>query len=362
MASGANYKIPFCRSNKKSMSKITVPAALLTDLAASALRTSGMTATAADTVADILVLADLFGIHTHGVLRVPQYLERARIGGIDAEADVTTTRVAPSLALVDGANGVGPQVASAALEAARQAATETGVGAVFARHSNHFGPVMPYLFKAASAGFAAIIASNATTTIAPWGGKATRLGNNPIGFGMPNPGGNPVMLDIALSVAARAKIRAAAADNRSIPDTWATDIAGQPTTDPHAALDGFLLPIAGHKGYGLAVMVDLFAGLLSGAAYLDRVSSWSVTPERPQDLGHFFFLVDTSVIAEPAALNTRMDDFAARLHSVPATDPDQPVRLPGQLEMARYHQQIRDGVTLDHGDVRALEDITKTRV
>src|SRR5262249_11791465 len=147
--------------------------------------------------------------------------------------------------------------------------------------------------RACEQGFAAIVASNATTTIAPWGGRAARLGNNPIGFGVPRPGGDPIMLDIAMSVVARAKIRAAAKADESIPATWATDRAGTPTTDPDAALDGFLQPIGGHKGYGLSLMVDLFAGLLSGAGYLTRVSSWNENPEQPQNLGHVFIAFDT---------------------------------------------------------------------
>ncbi|TRW89128.1 Ldh family oxidoreductase [Mycolicibacterium sp. 018/SC-01/001] len=342
------------------MPTTTIAAEELTGLASSALTSSGMPQDSADVVADILVLADLFGIHTHGVQRVPQYVERAGIGGINPVADVSTEQLAPSLSIIDGDDGVGPLVANAGLRAALQSAKNTGVGAAFVRHSNHFGPVMPYLYKAASEGFAAIIASNATTTIAPWGGRATRIGNNPLGFGMPHPGADPILLDIALSVAARAKIRAAAADGRDIPDSWATDASGIPTTDPHAALDGFLQPIAGHKGYGLAVMVDLFAGLLSGAAYLDTVSSWSTTPEKPQNLGHFFILINTRLLANPDVLGERVDDFGARLHAVPAADPDQPVRLPGEIEMARYHRQRRDGVAVDARDVEALRNLAAT--
>ena len=344
------------------MPTTTIPSGELTSLAASALETSGMSPSAAESIAEVLVLADLFGIHTHGILRVPQYLDRANIGGINPHADIRTTQLAPALAVVDGDNGVGPLVGTAALDAAMEGARKSGIGAAFARHSNHFGPVMPYLFKAASQGFAAIIASNATTTIAPWGGKATRVGNNPMGWGVPNPSGDPILLDIALSVAARAKIRAAAAGDRLIPNTWATDSLGYPTTDPNAALEGFLQPIAGHKGYGLAVMVDLFAGLLSGAAYLDKVSSWSVNPERAQNLGHFFVLVDAKLMADDGELGLRVDDFASRLLSTPAADPANPVRLPGQLEMQRYHEQIRDGVQIDDDDVQALRALVTAPV
>ncbi|MGW3473065.1 Ldh family oxidoreductase [Saccharopolyspora sp. NPDC000995] len=275
---------------------------------------------------------------THGIGRIPQYLERGRLGGLDPAARVLVEQVTPALSRVDGANGIGPLVGARALEAAVEGARRDGIGAAFARHSNHFGPVMPYLFQAAEQGFAAIIASNATTTIAPWGGRQARVGNNPLGIGVPAPGGDPVLLDIAMSVVARAKIRRAAAVGDTIPDTWATDLDGNPTTDPDAALAGFLQPIGGHKGYGLSLVVDLFAGLLSGAAYLDHVSSWSVDPEGAQNLGHVFILVDTSRLMNTDALTARMADFASILHDTPPADPAAPVRLPGELELATHRR------------------------
>jgi LDH2 family malate/lactate/ureidoglycolate dehydrogenase len=335
----------------------TVPAGELNAVAVDALRTSGVPAEDAAEIARVLVLADLFGIRTHGVQRIPQYLDRARLGGIDPAAEVTVDRVAPALATVDGSNGIGPLVGSRALTAAVEGARATGIGAAFARHSNHFGPVMPYLFEAAEQGFAAIIASNATTTIAPWGGKEAKLGNNPLGIGVPSPGGDPILLDIAMSVVARAKIRRAAKAGEDIPASWATDRDGSPTTDPESALDGFLRPMGGHKGYGLALMVDLFAGLLSGAGYLDRVSSWSDDPGRAQDLGHVFILVDTTRLLSTEALAARMTDFAAVLHETPAADPSSPVRVPGELELATYHRQSREGVEIPVEDLTALEEL-----
>lgn len=329
------------------MSRSTVPVADLTDLAAAALRRGGVPAPDADRVARILVLSDLFGIGTHGVSRVAEYLDRVRLGGIDPAAPVRVDRVGPALTRVNGANGLGPLIGTVALEAAMDGARATGLGAAFARGSNHFGPAMPYLFLAAEEGFAAIVASNATTTIAPWGGREPRLGNNPLGIGVPHPGGDPVLLDMAMSVVARARVRAAAKAGTPIPETWATDADGVPTTDPDVALTGNLLPFGGHKGYGLALMVDLFAGLLSGAAYLDHVSSWSESPEAPQNLGQLFLLVDTARLLDGAALAERMADFAGILHATPPADPDVPVRLPGEAELAERRRQTRDGVDVD---------------
>jgi LDH2 family malate/lactate/ureidoglycolate dehydrogenase len=244
-----------------------------------------------------------------------------------------------------------------ALEASIGLARETGVGIAFARASNHFGPVAPYSLLAAEAGFASIIGSNASTTIAPTGGRDARLGNSPVGFCVPNPGGQPILLDMALSVVARAKIRGAAKRGEAIPPTWATDKDGRPTTDPKAALDGFLLPIGGHKGYGLALIVDLFAGLLSGAAYLTHVSSWADNPEAPQDLGHFFFLIDAARLGPPEWLAGRMRDFAAILHDAPRADPATPVLLPGEIELGKLERHRRDGIALDPALISRLESL-----
>lgn len=327
----------------------------LLQLGAKAFEGLGLDHKDAQDVARILVTADLFGLSTHGLSRIESYGERLSIGGIKAKPDIKVEQRGPAILSVDGDNGVGPLVGMRALNAAMATARETGVGIVFARGSNHFGPVSPYLLIAAEAGFASIIGSNATTTIAPWGGSDARLGNSPVGFGVPNPGGQPFLLDMAISVAARAKIRNALKLGESIPDTWATDKAGRTTTDPAEALEGFLLPIGGHKGYGLALLVDLFAGLLSGAAYLTHVKSWVDAPDEPQNLGHFFILIDTKRLGSTLWLAERMNDFAAILHGSPPADSSRPVLVPGEIELNNLRRHQRDGIALDPEVLGLLE-------
>ncbi len=184
------------------------------------------------------------------------------------------------------------------------------------------------------------------------------MGNSPIGFGVPNPGGRPVILDMAISVVARAKIRAALARGDSIPDSWATDKDGNATTNPKAALGGFLQPIGGYKGYGLALIVDLFAGLLSGAAYLTHVKSWVDAPEEPQNLGHFFFLIDTRPLGPVSWLAERMNDFIAILHSTPPADPTAPVIVPGEIGFANMARQQKGGISIERELLALLEEYT----
>jgi LDH2 family malate/lactate/ureidoglycolate dehydrogenase len=343
------------QTQKASMTETTIPESELLDLATRALHRGGMREEDAAQTARVLVLADMFGVRTHGISRVAQYLGRVRVGGIDAQAEVQVARMAPGLSMVDGRNGIGPLVGMRALEAAMQSAREVGIGAAFARGSNHFGPILPYGFLAAQQGFASIIASNATTTIAPWGGKDTRVGNNPMGIGMPNPGGDPILLDIALSVAARAKMRKLLQQGQPLPEGWAADADGKPTTDAKKGLEGFLLPMGGHKGYGLAVMVDLLAGLLSGAAYLTHVQAWDKNPEAAQNLGHVFILIDTTKLHSAEWMRERMADFGAILRSTPAADPAQPVMAPGDREMALYAKSRQEGVTVATADLEAMQ-------
>jgi LDH2 family malate/lactate/ureidoglycolate dehydrogenase len=247
-----------------------------------------------------------------------------------------------------------------ALAAARQGASAAGIGAAFVRGSNHFGAVMPYAFLAAQDGFASFIASNATTTIAPWGGRDTRVSNNPLGIGVPVPGGDPIILDMAMSVVARAKIRRLLERGESMPPTWAAGPDGKPTTDPRAGLDGFLLPMGGHKGYGLAVMVDLLAGLLSGAAYLTRVQPWDKKPGTAQDLGHVCVLIDTARLGAPSWLAERVGDFRHILTSTPPADPAAPVMAPGDRELRTYAEARRTGVIVRTADLDAIESMART--
>ncbi|NAT23162.1 Ldh family oxidoreductase [Pseudomonas syringae] len=340
-------------NNKKELHTAAVDD--LRQLGRQAFQGLGLTHSAAEKVANVLVLADLFGLTTHGLSRIESYGERLESGGISASAEPAMETVAPAIARIDGCNAVGPLVGMAALEAGIELARKFGISLVLARGSNHFGPISPYSYIAAEQGFASIIGSNATTTIAPSGGSDARLGNSPLGFGVPNPDGNHFMLDMAMSVVARAKIRNALKGGESIPDTWATDANGNPTTDPRAALDGFLLPIGGHKGYGLALVVDLLAGLLSDAAYLTHVKSWVDAPDEPQNLGHFFILIDTARLGSSEWLKDRMTDFASILHQSPPVNSESPVIVPGEIELKKMQRYLKEGVPVDSVTQRLLD-------
>jgi len=349
-----NAHIGIIMSTSKN-SNIIISEPELQTLGKRAFKSLGLNDKDVDDLVHILVTADLFGLSTHGLSRIESYGDRLKIGGINPRPNITVEQVAPAMIRVDGDNGVGPVVGMRALEAAMEAASQFGIAVAFARGSNHFGPISPYSLIAADKGFASIIGSNATTTIAPWGGSDARLGNSPLGFGVPNPDGQHFLLDMAMSVVARAKIRNALKRGEEIPNTWGTDTKGNPTTDPKAALDGFLLPIGGHKGYGLALMVDLFAGLLSNAGYLTHIKSWQDAPEEPQNLGHFFILIDTKRLGSSQWLSERMIDFANILMESPAVDPTKPVIVPGMIELAKLKRQRNEGIEMSAETLNLLK-------
>ncbi|OHZ02694.1 Ldh family oxidoreductase [Salinicola sp. MIT1003] len=310
----------------------------------------------ADAVADVLVMADMMGIHTHGVARILSYGERIKVGGINAKPDIKVRQSYPTVATMDGDNAIGPLLGSKAIFHSMEMASEFGMGMVFVNGSNHFGPIMPYSFMAAEQGYMSFIASNATTTIAPYGGTVPKLGNNPLGFGFPHPKGEHFLLDMALSTVARAKVRAARDQQKSIPLDWATDSNGIPTSDPNEALSGMLQTIGGYKGYGLALAVDMLAGVLSGAAYLNHVKAWDKQPDQPQNLGHFFLTINTKGLGENDWLGERMVDFSSIIHDTPPIDVSNPVQLPGERELRALRHHREYGVAYDTQQLRALQE------
>jgi LDH2 family malate/lactate/ureidoglycolate dehydrogenase len=324
----------------------TIEVPPLTRLAADALRRAGVSAEDAEISAGILVDAETMGIGTHGIVRIPQYVDRINRGGVDATASIHIDRKAPSLAVVDGGNGLGTAVGGRALEAALDMAADTGIAWVGCRHSNHCGAMAPYALRACDAGLVLVAGTNASTTMIPWGGSERRMGNNPLCIAAPCADGVHVILDMAMSVAARGKIRAAQAAGTPIPEGWAVDASGLPTTDPAAALAGSLLAVGGYKGSGLSLAMDMLSGVLTGATFLTDVSSWSEDPGVPSGLGHFFLLIDPGRLLGTQAFADAMERFKAIVSGTPRADAATPVLLPGQREQERRRAALRDGVDL----------------
>jgi len=322
----------------------TIDVTSLTRLSVDAFRRAGLSSEHAELSTRILVEAESMGLSTHGVVRIPVYIDRIRLGGVEPKAAPVVDRRAPSLAIVDGNDGLGTVVGAKALAAGLEMVAGNGIAYVGCRHSNHLGALAPYALQACDAGYLLIAGSNASTTMAPWGGRETRIGNNPLCIAAPCPGELHFILDMAMSVAARGKVRAARDAGTSIPEGWAVDASGLPTIDANEALAGFLLPFGGHKGSGLSMAIDILCGALTGAKFLSDVSSWSERPHAPSGLGHFFLLLDPGRLLGKDAFAVAMDRFKSMVLTTPPADADNPVMLPGQREQERRRAALREGV------------------
>src|SRR5689334_15778718 len=242
----------------------------------------------AATVASCLVSADLRGVDTHGICRLPIYLDRVRRGLINAKPNLAPKRVTPVAASLDGQDAFGFVVGMVAIKEAMAMARDFGIGIVSVKRSTHFGMAASYVIPALEAGFITMVFSNASAAMPPWGGKDGLLGTSPFAAGAPGGKLAPFLLDMSPAVAARGKIRRAERRGEKIPLGYALDAQGRPTTDPKAALGGVVLPIGGYKGSGLSMLMDIMSGVISGAGFAGGVADQYKVYDRPQDVGHFF--------------------------------------------------------------------------
>ena len=308
-------------------------------------------------VAHYLVLADLRGIGTHGISRIPVYANRLRHGLVRARPDIRVTHPMPAAAHVDGDNGLGFVVARRAMREAIAAAERCGIGMASVRNSAHFGMAAAYLLEAIDAGYAAFVFTNASPSMPIWGGRTPFLGTSPFAFGAPGgEGSSPIVLDMATSVVARGKIRRAMQNGEPIPAGWALDADGRETTDARRAYEGIVLPLGGPKGSGLSLMMEVLAGVMSGAAYGGKVGDQYRDLDRPQNVGHSFIAFRPSLFLGEAAYGARMDDLVTRARACPQADEGQPILMPGEPETNRMKTRLAEGIPLTAADLAMLRE------
>lgn len=301
----------------------------------------------ARTVAECLVEADLKGVSSHGIVRLPVYARRLMAGLIDPQPGIRVVAGhGGPLRGVDGGNGLGPVVGLFGMQQAIEAAAEFGVGVAFVRNSNHFGSAGYYVERALDRGFIAVASSNAPPNMAPWGGKERFLGTNPLAVGVPSRRWRPLLLDMATSVVARGKIILAAQRGEPIPLGWAIDPDGNPTTDPKAALLGAVLPFGGPKGSAISLLLDVFSGVLSGANYGRHLRTLEDTTNR-QNLGHFFLAIDPVWLMPIDEFYERIDDLIGQLKSTPPAPGFEKVLAPGEIEYTNLERARATGIELE---------------
>ena len=328
-----------------------IAAARMQQLVADIFHAHGVPAPDAARIAECLVLADLRGVASHGVSRLSIYLERIRRNMVERTPEFDVSEPSPVAALLDGGNGFGFLTATRAMAMATERAEKFGIGMVGVKNSNHFGMAACYLLQAVEAGYAALVFTNASPAMPVWGGREPLLGTSPFAFGAP--GTPPIILDMATSVVARGKIRRAAAAGESIPEGWALDKDGNPTTDAKAGYEGLILPLGGPKGSGLSLMMEVMAGVMTGAAFGGEVRNQYEKFDAPQNVGHMMVAFKPGIFLGED-YHTRMSELASRAKASTPVYPDQPILMPGEPEAIRAAERAQAGISIGAEEMDAI--------
>ncbi len=292
-------------------------------------------------VADALVGAELAGQSGHGLRRVPSYGAQAASGKVDGHAVATAERTRPGVLTVDAANGFAYPALALAMDALPEMARTQGIAVAGVRRSHHAGVTGLFVEELARQGLVAMMLVNTPAAIAPWGGARAFFGTNPIAFAAPVPGAEPIVIDLSVSRVARGNIMAADQKGEPIPDGWALDAEGEPTTDASAALSGTMVPMGDAKGAALALMVELLAAGVIGANYATEASSFFTAEGPPPGTGQFLMVLDPGAMF-PGALE-RIGALAA------AVEGEADARLPGRRRQALRARMMAEGIPLDPG-------------
>lgn len=316
----------------------------------------GVEADQVRTVAANLIWNELVGRTNFGVLRLPILMERVRRGVLRGSCRPRFEAVSETMARLDGDDGFGHHVAELGMRRAVEMARTSGVGVVGVRNSNFFGTGAYFVQIAAEAGMIGFAASNSFPKVAAHGGILPALGTNPFAFGAPRANGESLLLDLATSALAGSTVREHIAKGEDLPAGLVVDGAGAPITDPRKVADGALLPFGGAKGFGLALMVEILAGILTGAGVAHGVKSMYADFSESGHSGHFLLALDISRWMP-------MEDYFARLESlvaaVRASNPGGDVRLPGEIRWQAFRENRETGIRLDRSRIAALTALSE---
>jgi LDH2 family malate/lactate/ureidoglycolate dehydrogenase len=329
----------------------------LRDWTATALRAVAVPSDDATLVADSLVQADLWGHQSHGVMRLPWYVNRIVAGVMNPVTEPELVVDRGAVVVLDGHDGIGQVLAGTAMEIATDRAIAHGLGAVAVRNSNHFGTAAYFTRRPATRGHVAILTTNASPAMAPWGGKIKTVGTNPWSIAAPAGTRGVTVMDIANTAVARGKIYLAQQRGEStIPEGWALDADGKPTTDPAAAISGLIMPMAGHKGYVISLMMDVLSGVLTGSSFSTEVAG-PYQYDRRGGAGHLAIVLNVDWFMPLAEFEKRMDQLLDELKNVPLADGHDEIVFPGELEDRNERSALEEGLRLPAQTVNDLDEL-----
>ncbi len=320
-----------------------------------ALIKAGMSKKFALITAEVLVETDTYGTHSHGTKNLYNYFKKMQAGGIDINAQPRVLLDLPAIALIDGQAAVGMVPSYLAMEMAIEKAKYAGICYIAVKNSCHFGAAGYYANMAAKQNMIGLAMSNADPNMNVPGGKGYIIGNNPFAYAVPFEE-RSIFLDIAMSSVAALKVIQAEKDNKAIPDTWVADEDGIPTTDPGKFLDGgSLQPMSGHKGYGLALLVEMLTSIVSGGAIMDEVPSWWHKLADKNNASHAFIVIDPSKFMAQAIFGERVEYAANYLHNAPKAADKTRIYCPGEIEWEKAKNAEENGLLLPPDVVGQLE-------
>jgi ureidoglycolate dehydrogenase (NAD+) len=321
---------------------------------------SGIREEDAEITADVLVTTDTCGVHTHGTKQLRTLMKNFRAGRLDSKATPEIAAQGPSWAIVDGHYAMPMASSWVAMELAIGKARSTGIAYVGVKHSSHYGAAGYYANMAAKQDMIGLSTCNVDPCMTVPGARGKVLGTNPIAYAIPAGHERPIFFDIATSTVAASKVFAARALGKTIPDNWLVDDEGMPTTDPsNYPEQGALLPMAGHKGYGLALLVEILAGALTGAAMLGEVKSWVIdVPDRTNE-GHAFIAIDVGAIMPVQEFKNRVDWLIREIKGSPKAKGSERIYLPGEMEWERRDQALKEGMQLPEDVIASLTGLAE---
>jgi len=328
------------------MRETVIPHQKLESFTAACLEKLGLEAADARLVAETLVAANLRGVDSHGVVRLPHYATRLRNGTVKARPKISAKRTGPSAAVVEGDAGMGQLVATRAMQEAISLAKQSGVGAVVARNSSHCGACAWFVEMAVKQGLIGVALTHTDSIMVPPGMKRIFLGSNPIAFGAPGER-EPVIIDMSTTHVAWGKILVARQEGKPVPPDWGVDAEGKATTDAQRVVG--LAPTGGHKGYALAMMVEILCAQLAGVPFGRHVTQMYGELNKPRNLGHFMLALDVARFADPKEFAAQISCFLEEIHAEQALAPGDPERLNAE-------RRRRDGIPLGPalGELNAL--------
>jgi L-2-hydroxycarboxylate dehydrogenase (NAD+) len=323
-----------------------------------ALTAVGLPLSDAEQVARLMILADLRGSDGHGIFRLPQYVRRIRAGGTNVRPNIRVVQETDATALVDGDNGMGHLVVQFAAQVAIKKAERAGVGWAGVRQSNHAGPAALYAMMPLARDMIGIyIAVGSANHMPPWGGIELLLSTNPIAFAIPALEEPPIVLDIATSVTAYGKVKTKAQRGEPMPEGWMIDALGRPLTDPKRAEEGFLLPIGGYKGSGLALVFGLLAGTLNGAAFGRDVIDFNKDDTTPTNTGQVIVALDVARFSPVEAFKRKVDEVIRDFRNSQRMPGVDRIRLPGEQSHVTWRERSTSGIPLPDALLKNLQQV-----